>query len=376
VTTTTVLRLKDLLDGAKLTDYCNQHLVNIQHHPALPLAIYNYGRKAVFDCVWDEITEQCRGLIVDQSTDEVLARPFRKFFNYETGYRPETQAVNLPTSEPEITEKLDGSLGILYRYKSFVGIATKGSFASDQATWASAWYGKNLGHARWPDGWTPLFEIIYPDNRVVVKYDHEGLTLLGMVHIQTGEEIPYSALRYWGNHNSCPVVKLHNKTLADCRAENIPNSEGYVATWLRAGQPPVKIKVKFQDYFRLHHLLTGISPKEIWTQLKDGLSIDYMTEDVPSHFADWVNGWKGSLQAEYGRIEQKAKGIWANCPLPKDGTDKAARKALAEFFTLGDRREVSGILFKMLDRQSYEEVIWKLLRPMTAGLDPFKAVDE
>ena len=41
---------------------------------------------------------------------------------------------------------------------------------------------------------TPLFEIIYPENRIVVKYDFEGLVMIGIVDIQTGYERNYRML--------------------------------------------------------------------------------------------------------------------------------------------------------------------------------------
>jgi RNA ligase len=370
------MKLLDYIDETQLIAHCNSHVVNVQHHPALPLAIYNYGRKATFDCIWDDVTCRTRGLIVDQSSGEIIARPFEKFFNYDTAYRPETAPANLPTDTPEITEKLDGSLGILYRFKGFTGIATRGSFASEQATWASAWYGKHLADAKWPEGWTPLFEIIYPANRVVVKYDFEGLTLLGMVNIETGEEMRYPALVTWAKGNGCRVVELANKSIEECRSEDTKNAEGYVLSWHREAAPSIKIKIKFNDYFRLHHLLTGLSPKAVWEMLRDGLPFDEVTTDVPVHFLEWLNSWRGALEAEYGRIEQKAKAIWAQCPLPKDGKDKESRKALAEFFRMGDRLEVAPILFGMLDGKDNSAAIWKMVRPLTASEDCFKPVDE
>src|ERR1700683_5287554 len=185
------MKLKDYLDEAKLCDHINNRVVNTQHHHYAPLVIYNYGQKAQFDGIWDDVTCKTRGLIVDQSTGEVVARPFQKFFNLGHCGRPETAMENLPAELPEITEKMDGSLGVLYRVGRMCAIATRGSFSSDQAGWASAWYTKHLGKAVWPEGWTPLFSIISPENRIVVKYKWEGLSLLALVNIETGEEMRY-----------------------------------------------------------------------------------------------------------------------------------------------------------------------------------------
>lgn len=370
------MKLSQLLDTTKLTSHINDRIVNVQHHHFLPLSIYNYGQRAQFEGIWDDITCHTRGLIVDQSTDEIIARPFQKFFNLGHMGRPETNMENLPATLPEITEKLDGSLGILYKYKEFTGIASRGSFASDQAAWASTYYSRFYSAAAWPEGWTPIFEIIYPDNRIVVKYEREGLFLLALKNIETGEEAPYSDLDALALRNNIPTVKLHTVTLDEARADNQDNFEGYVATWPTVGVPPFKVKIKLVEYCRLHRLLTGISPKEIWRMLKDGDSFESLFENVPQHYSDWVNYWKNGLQSEFGRIEQKAKAIWTNCDLPKDGHDKDSRKKLAEFFTMGDRKDVSGILFKMLDDCSYDETIWRLVRGKTRDQEPFKRETE
>lgn len=366
------MKLAELLDVPKLYEHINARVVNVQHHHYAPLTIYNYGQKAQFENIWDDVTCQCRGLIVDKTNDEVVARPFRKFFNLGHQNRPETTFENLPAFVPEITEKLDGSLGVLYRYGKLTGIATRGSFGSDQAMWASAWYERNLKHAVWPEGWTPLFEIVYPDNRIVVKYEWEGLALLAIVNNETGQEKTRQELEAIAANNHCSLVRAFDKTMTAIREENTPNSEGYVCTWNLGQCAPLKVKVKFIDYCRLHRLLTSISPKEIWRMLKDGEPFTELLVDTPSHYQEWVNYWKNGLQSEYGRIEQKALAIWASCELPKDGADKQSRKQLAEFFTMDGRKSVSGILFKMLDGQPYDEVIWKLCRDKTRDQEPFK----
>jgi hypothetical protein len=55
------------------------------------------------------VTLSCRGLIWNPQTGEIAARPFAKLFDlHETSDR-------VPDSPPLAHEKLDGSLGILYR---------------------------------------------------------------------------------------------------------------------------------------------------------------------------------------------------------------------------------------------------------------------
>lgn len=82
-----------------------------QTHPTLDLTIWNYSPRVQYERQWDDITTQCRGLVTN-SKGEIVARPFKKFFNYEE-HKPE----DLPNEEFVVYEKMDGSLGILFYYE-------------------------------------------------------------------------------------------------------------------------------------------------------------------------------------------------------------------------------------------------------------------
>ena len=106
------------------------HIV-FQKHPSAQLYIYNYTPLAQYERVWNGVTLQCRGLILNEK-QEVVARPFRKFFNLG-----ECDNRLLPGEPFEVYEKLDGSLGILYWLNDQPYIATRGSFTSEQALQAN-----------------------------------------------------------------------------------------------------------------------------------------------------------------------------------------------------------------------------------------------
>ena len=75
--------------------------INEQKHPALDLIIWNYTPECQFSRSWDKYTEMCRGLITD-SKGNIVARPFKKFFNYG-----EDVKLKLPTDRPRISEKME-----------------------------------------------------------------------------------------------------------------------------------------------------------------------------------------------------------------------------------------------------------------------------
>lgn len=160
--------------------------INVQKHPTADLYIYNYSPKAQYDRLWNDWTLACRGLIMN-ALYEVVARPFHKFFNLE-----ETENLILPDEPFEVYEKMDGSLGILYWADGKPAIATRGSFTSEQAIVATELlhtkYANSLEHL--DPTKTYLFEIIYPENRIVIDYgDARKLVLLAVIDTKTGAEI-------------------------------------------------------------------------------------------------------------------------------------------------------------------------------------------
>src|ERR1041384_1181072 len=96
--------------------------INVQKHPTENLWIHNYSNSAQFDQVWDNETLMCRGLIMDADRN-IVARPFPKFFNLSEVIPKGEQ---LPNEDFIVTEKMDGSLGILYKVNHVPNIATRG----------------------------------------------------------------------------------------------------------------------------------------------------------------------------------------------------------------------------------------------------------
>ena len=166
----------------EIKKYVEQGWLISQRHPRLPLTIYNYSRSTQYAEKWDEVTLMCRGLVLDDDGN-IVARPFKKFFNYE-----ELKPEEIPNEEFEVFEKLDGSLGILFNYKGEWILASRGSFTSDQAIRGGEIL-KKYRYDRLIEGFTYLFEIIYPENRIVCQYDYEDLILLSVIDNKDGYEL-------------------------------------------------------------------------------------------------------------------------------------------------------------------------------------------
>ena len=59
------MKIGDYLDKEKLAQYVADGIVTASPHPTLPLVILTYGRKVVYENLWDDVTTKCRGLIID-----------------------------------------------------------------------------------------------------------------------------------------------------------------------------------------------------------------------------------------------------------------------------------------------------------------------
>lgn len=362
------MKLFDLFTPEELGAQIEAKMVKATPHSFADLTIYNYTQVAQFNPeLWNHVTDKCRGLIVDRDGN-VVARGFEKFWNYGDSRHPETLPENLPKTPPLLTRKVDGSLGVGYKIAGEWFVATRGSFASEQAVWASKWLKKNCPNFDWPHGYTPLFEIVYPENQIVVKYDYSGLVLLASVRIKTGEEAPYSALTHWATLNELRIVKQFDKPLSECVTEDDPNEEGYVASWYRSGTTPLRVKIKYETYCRLHKLLTQTSAIGIWELLRDGKPTVELFESVPEEFKRWVTDVEANLIMDYQEIEDRAREDFKTSGFRIMET----RKEFAEY---AKSTKYPHLVFALKDGKNLDPMIWKMIRPV-GNQATFKSAEE
>lgn len=364
-------RLSEIIPLADLRDAIADGYVRLREHPLDPrLIILNYTEKAQYENVWTTATRNARGLIVrldDVDGDgDVLARPWPKFFNY--GQHDEG-TLDL-TARVEVTDKMDGSLGILYLDPDGLpAIATRGSFTSEQAVHATD--ALRLRYAPILDdlaetatsGLTLLFEIVYPDNRIVVDYGpQDDLVFLGAVVVDDGATIGVESTFPWLTMPRTQVFPA--ATLADALAlPPRPNAEGVV---VRYPATDVMVKLKQDDYVRLHRIVTGLNERAVWEHLRDhDGAYDELLAAVPDEFHGWVCDKAGALRDRYFTIAGDADRTWQEITsrLPAGYTRK-------DFAAEAVRSEHRPLLFLIEDGRSVEDAIWRQLRPVgeTASL--------
>ena len=338
------------MDKELLSQMVQDKLVTVNKHPEADIFIYNYTAKVQYGKLWNEVTLQTRGLILDANMN-VVARPFGKFFNLEE-HSPE----ELPQLPFDVFEKMDGSLGILYWIDDKPFIATRGSFESDQAIKATEILYRLYSHTftYLDKSSTYLFEIIYPQNRIVVDYgDIEDLYLLSRICNTTGKDLPIF------DNIGFPIVKKYDgiNNLEVLRAIELDNKEGFVIRFANG----FRVKMKFADYVRLHRVITNVSNVTIWEYLSEEKDFDELMEKVPDEFYDWVKKIQADLTNEFNCILTECKSVFKKFE---------SRKEAAMYFKT---QKYPSILFSMLDDRIVDKDIWKFIRPKYSK--PFKITE-
>jgi RNA ligase len=323
-------------------------MVNDRRHSSLPLTIYSYSKSAQFAprSVWSPMLSLCRGLVLDD-TYNIVAHPLKKFWNIEE--ESAFKIKELLNLQYTVTKKMDGSLGILFNYNGQWIWATRGSFISEQSLEAYKIHNeKNYSYEVLNPQYTYLFEILYPQNRIVVDYgDTRELILLAIFDRNSGEEILQYPPQY-------PLVS--NEALAspsELKSKNIINEEGYVIRFSNG----MRTKIKFENYVTLHGIMTECTNLRIWSALSSGESWDSLIELIPDEFYAGMQDVINEFNTEYDSMLSAAKIIadrYSNFP---------SRKEFAIEVTTCYSK-ISGVIFALLrSEEEASKIIWGLLKP-------------
>jgi RNA ligase len=323
------------------TDWKQHGNVNAAYHDGLIL--FNYSSQAQFENRWNWFERVSRGLILNAQTGEVVARPFDKFFNW--GERGRTTDARLL----EVTEKLDESMGIGYFHNGIWKVATRGSFVSEQALWATQYLNANYDMSGFSQDCTPLFEIIYPDNRIVVDYDNrEDLVLLAIRHLE-GDYFPYYPFLYMtANRFGFSLPQYYNfnsiRDILSLTGKISANHEGWVLLFAD-GQ---RFKIKGDRYKEVHRLVTNASFRRVLEAVATD-SFDEMIAGIPDEFLEQIHSWHDEIEAKVSDVTKRVELAFGDAP-------KDSRKEFA-LWVSENYSELSPCLFRKLDGKEFKSVI-------------------
>ncbi|RLC89065.1 MAG: hypothetical protein DRJ03_00450 [Chloroflexi bacterium] len=262
---------------------------------------------------WNDLTLNSRGIIFDRKTGKVVARPFPKFFNMNQ--RRDTQEWALPWHDGfRIFKKYDGWLGILYRHEGQHRIATRGSFKSTGAVWATEFL-KRYDLTGLPDEVTLVFELICPATRIVVDYgDLEDLVLLAAYNRHTGEEYDWGQVEEWSREFGFTLAESYDKEwLRYCRGQIKTVSGAELEGFVIRFDNGLRVKIKSEDYFRRSDLLMNLTPLAIWNTMVDGrvpeevwsiVDVDYhcVLDAIAAALSQQYQDVLSEVQEQFGRI--------------------------------------------------------------------------
>ena len=241
--------------------------------------VVNFGE--TFDWIEGDVAgsvmrRECRGLIFDTLSGELLSRPYHKFFN--VGERAELAMDEVDMSANHvILEKLDGSMirpvpvpgSDCYEFR----LGTKAGI-TDVAMTAEVWMANHSNYVEFvkmclEHGITPIFEWCSRKNRIVVDYPEDRLVLTAVRHNEKGFYLPHRALRNFARDYQLDLVKV-----IDSASDNIHELVDTIRAWesdegvvvrFEASRPHGgadqghMLKIKADAYLVLHRSKDAIS---------------------------------------------------------------------------------------------------------------------
>lgn len=178
-----------LRDGNPLDGLAAGLGIAVYRHPEHPLVGLKYQPHAPRV---HPIVRECRGLVLEADSWEVVAKPFDRFFN--AGEDPEGLAA-FNWRRCWCQAKEDGALLIAYAYRGAWHVNTSGSFGLSRAgssgrTWAELfWRATGLGPGRLDPLCTYVWELCSPHIQVVRAYPQTTAFLLSMFEAATCREL-------------------------------------------------------------------------------------------------------------------------------------------------------------------------------------------
>jgi RNA ligase len=329
------------------------------------LRIFKYTQDTHIEGKWNDVNRQARGLIM-RTDGTIVARPFAKFFNL--GEVSETKLDNLPWEQGiEVFEKLDGSCGIGFLDNDVWKLATPGSLSSDQAISGTCMLYNAPGYnlSALPTDCTPVFEIVYPDNRIVCDYtkDPRGSQFLALLAIieHGGKEWHQARVDQIAAKGGFPRPKRYS---LDLRSSDIPfndNEEGYVALF----EGGLRVKIKSPAYLRVHRLLNYLSPKGV-IELMRGKEYGVTLRELPPSIARDFDDMRAYIQQAYDVLKNDADIQLHHLRL---AVPNGTRKDQALWIQANTKPALRGLVFALLDAKDIEDGLWRLV---LKGLDDGK----
>lgn len=254
------------------------------------------------------IRRECRGIVFDTATGDLVSRPFHKFFN--AGER-ESLALDLIDVDAEhcVLEKLDGSMirplptvgGI--RWGTKMGITDVALLAETFVADKPEYY--ELARVCAEEGATPIFEFCSRETQIVIDHPVDRMVLTAIRFNWSGEYMTFVALRNTGTRFGIDVVDRLSvsvgdmtKFVGDVKAET--EGEGIVLRFADGHM----VKVKNDWYSRIHRAKDQMRTERNVVALILAEEMDDLLpalQDVDKYrMLDFIDSFQTSVRARIG----------------------------------------------------------------------------
>lgn len=246
------------------------------------LVQYNYTEYCNNNALWDEITIFNRGNIYEKSTGNLIARAMPKFLNL--GQLSEAKQKEIMSNNAfNLTEKMDGCLGIIYMYKGKIRCNSRGSFnnyVTDKIKQLLPKY-VMLHHILKHN--TLNVEVISPETKIICNYGNEQNLYLITAYSNNTDigEFSYKDLNLMAQIMRMPIVKEYYMTwddLLNFQKESTWEKEGYVVRFSNNE----RVKIKSEDYLKVAAFKRNLNKHTLWkiwkNDLKQKSDIDHVKE--------------------------------------------------------------------------------------------------
>lgn len=297
---------------------------------------------------------ECRGIIFDKASGNIIRRSPHKFFNLNE--RPEVRIENIVWKDFMVLVKEDGTHISPYFSNGRIiwgTMAGETDFSHDVQKFVNEHpqYEK-LAYYLLSIGYTPNFEWCSQRNRVVLEHKKSRLVLFGVRNIVTGQYLPYDEMVNFREYGIEVIHKIDDKRIADLieDAKTVEQIEGWVVRFDSGHM----IKIKADWYLSLHGVVTEIRFEKDVLELILNKRLDdakpFLTPDRAEKFEQYEKEIVSGFHSVTKRIVEKFE---ANKGLARQEfwnavKDDPANKFVMEAYTYAGDDPVYDYIFARL----------------------------
>ena len=303
------------------------------------------------------ICDECRALILEKGSWDIVARSFNRFYNLGEGhdrgieyirvstFQEEHEVIAFDLSRAMAVEKLDGTLITAYWYNDQWNFSTrKMAFAEGETNFGMTFAdliesADNYEHVKnllktFPNAkkacW--VFELTSPANRIVTPYDRTKMNLIAVVHKETGIEFnTVSVLEIGVSHGITTPYTIETGSMEKIvqAVEDMPSMEEGIVLVIAEEDTlhPLRIKVKNPKFVAIAHMREngGLSPKNVLKLVMENETEEYLgyfsedkkyfslVQSIYDHFIDNIK-WNYDGHANIADQKDFALAIQKNVP--------------------------------------------------------------